>query len=178
MRMYLLQEADTDSYGESRKGPSIKKKKKGSRGMVLPWGFSPKERRFSLVQLFMTPHTVACQAPLSMGFSRQEYWCGLPFSSPGELPNSGIKPGSPALQADCLPSEPPGKPNNTRVGSLSPFQGIFLTQELNQGLFHCRQILYRWTFFFFNLTVACRILVPQPRMELVFPAVESQTLDH
>ena len=54
--------------------------------------------------------TVAHQAPLSMGFSRQEYWSGLPFSSPGDLPNSGIEPRSPALQANSLPSEPPGKP--------------------------------------------------------------------
>ena len=55
----------------------------------------------------MTPWTVAYQAPLSMGFSRQEYWSGLPFPSPGDLPNPGIKPGSPALQADTLTSEPP-----------------------------------------------------------------------
>ena len=47
-----------------------------------------------------------------MGFSRQEYWSGVPFPSPGDLPDSGIKPGSPALQADALPSEPPGKPLN------------------------------------------------------------------
>ena len=46
-----------------------------------------------------------------MGFSRQEYWSGVPFPSPGDLPNPGIKPGSPALQADALPSEPPGKPS-------------------------------------------------------------------
>ena len=50
------------------------------------------------------PWTVACQAPLSMGFSRQEYWIGLPFPSPGELPDPGIKPRSPALQADALPT--------------------------------------------------------------------------
>ena len=56
------------------------------------------------------PWTVAHQAPLSMGFSRQEYWSGLPFPSPGDLPNPGIEPGSPALQADALTSEPPGKP--------------------------------------------------------------------
>ena len=55
------------------------------------------------------PWTVAHQAPLSMGISRQEYWSGLPFPSPGDLPHSGIKPQSPALQADSLPSEPPGK---------------------------------------------------------------------
>ena len=56
-----------------------------------------------------TPWTVACQAPLSMKFSRQEYWSGLPFSSPGDLSDPGIKPRSLALQADALPSEPPGK---------------------------------------------------------------------
>ena len=53
------------------------------------------------------PWTVAYQAPPSMGFSRQECWSGLPFPSPGDLPNPGIEPGSPALQADALPSEPP-----------------------------------------------------------------------
>ena len=52
----------------------------------------------------MIPWTVACQAPLSMEFSRQEYWSGLPFPSPGDLPDPGIEPGSPALQADSLPS--------------------------------------------------------------------------
>ena len=56
------------------------------------------------------PWTVAHQAPLSMEFSRQEYWSGLPFPSPGGLPNPGIKAGSPALQADSLPSEPPSRP--------------------------------------------------------------------
>ena len=64
----------------------------------------------SRVRLFATPWTVAYQAPLSMGFSRQECWSELPFPSPGDLPEPGIKPGSPALQADALPSEPPGKP--------------------------------------------------------------------
>ena len=52
-----------------------------------------------------TPWTVACQAPLSMGFSRQEYWSGLPCPSPGDLPDPGIEPGAPALQADSLPTE-------------------------------------------------------------------------
>ena len=60
--------------------------------------------------LFVTPWTVAHQAPPSMGFSRQEYWSGLPFPSPGDLPNPGIEPTSPALQAYALTSEPPGKP--------------------------------------------------------------------
>ena len=63
------------------------------------------------VQLFATPWTVAHQIPLSLEFSRQEYWSRLPFPSPGDLPDLGIKPGSPALQAEALPSEPPGKAN-------------------------------------------------------------------
>ena len=65
----------------------------------------------SRVQLFATPWTVAQQALPSMEFSRQEYWSGLPFPSPGDLPDPGIEPGSPALGADALPSEPPGNPS-------------------------------------------------------------------
>ena len=68
-----------------------------------------KVKSLSHVRLFATPWTVAYQAPPSMGFSRQEYWSGLPFPSPGDLPDPGIKPRSPALQADTLPSEPSGK---------------------------------------------------------------------
>ena len=67
--------------------------------------------------LFGTPWTVVHQAPLSKGFSRQEYWSGLPFLSPGDLPNSGIEPGSPALQADSLLSELPGNPHLTYMCS-------------------------------------------------------------
>ena len=69
-----------------------------------------KVKSLSHVWLFVTPWTITCQAPLFMGFSRQEYWSGLPFLSPGDLPDTGIKPRSPALQAHALPSEPPGKP--------------------------------------------------------------------
>ena len=76
---------------------------------VVEEEFHLKVKSLSCVQLFVTPWTVANQASLSMGFSRQEYWSGLPFPSPGDLPNPGIKPRSPALQADTLPSEPPGK---------------------------------------------------------------------
>ena len=68
-----------------------------------------KVKSLSRVQLFVTPWTVTHQAPLSMGFCRQEYWSGLPFPSPGDLPNPGIEPRSPALQADALTSEPPGQ---------------------------------------------------------------------
>ena len=60
----------------------------------------------------VTSWTVACQVPLSMAFSRQEYWSGLPFPSPGDLPNPGIEPGSPALQADSSPTELLGKPSH------------------------------------------------------------------
>ena len=81
-----------------------------------------------------------------MGFSRQEYWSGLPFPSPGDLPDSGTEPGSPTLEADALISEPPGKPKNTGVGCHSLFQEIFPTQELNWGLLHCRQILYQLSY--------------------------------
>ena len=66
-----------------------------------------KVKLLSRVRLFATPWTVAHQAPESMEFSSQDYWSGLPFPSPGDLPNPGIKPGSPAWQADALPSEPP-----------------------------------------------------------------------
>ena len=65
-------------------------------------------KSLSCVQLFATPWTVAYQAPPSMGFSRQECWSGLPFPSPGDLSDPGIEPWSPTLQADALPSEPPG----------------------------------------------------------------------
>ena len=79
-------------------------------------------------------------------FSSQEYWRGLPCPSPGYLPNPGIESRSPTLQADSLPSEPPGKPKNTGVGSLFLLQWIFLTQESKRGLLHCRQILYRLSY--------------------------------
>ena len=67
-------------------------------------------KSLSHVRLFATPWAVAYQAPQSMEFSRQQYWSGLPFPSPGDLPSPGIEPESPAVQADALPSEPPGKP--------------------------------------------------------------------
>ena len=66
-------------------------------------------KSLSRVQLFAIPWTVAYQVPPSMGFSRQKYWSELPFPSPGDLPDPGIEAGSPALEADALLSEPPGK---------------------------------------------------------------------
>ena len=68
-----------------------------------------------------------------MEFFRPEYWSGLSFPSPGDLPNPGIEPRSPALQVYSLPAEAAGKPKNSGVGSLSLLQWIFLTQESNWG---------------------------------------------
>ena len=96
----------------------------------------------SHVRLFVTPWTVARQDPLFIGFSRPEYWSGLSFPPPGDLPNPEIKPRPPTLQANSLPSKPSGKSMNTGIGSLFLLQGIFLTQESNTGLLNCRQILY------------------------------------
>ena len=69
-----------------------------------------KVKLLSRVQFFATPWTIAYQAPQSTEFSRQAYWSGLSFPSPGDPTSPGIEPGSPALQADALPSEPPGRP--------------------------------------------------------------------
>ena len=74
-----------------------------------------KVKSFSCVWLFATLWTVAHQAPLSMGFSRQEYWSGLPFPSPEDFPDLGIEPRSPALEADALTSEPLGKPDLSKI---------------------------------------------------------------
>ena len=84
---------------------------------VKSFNWSMKVKSLSRVWL-CDPWTVAQQAPPSMGFSRQEYWSGLPFPSPGDLPDPGIKPRSPTVQADALTSAPPGKPLNTRIESL------------------------------------------------------------
>ena len=75
------------------------------------------------------------------GILQPEHWSGQPSPSPGDLPNPGIEPRSPILQVDSLPAEPPGKPENTGVGSLSLLQGIFSSQGSNPGLPYCRWIL-------------------------------------
>ena len=72
-------------------------------------------KSLSHVRLFVTPWTVTYQAPQSMEFSRQEYWSGLPFPSPGDLPDTGIERGSPTLQADALLSEPPRTPQGIKL---------------------------------------------------------------
>ena len=86
----------------------------GREKVGMSWGVTRqkvkvKVKSLSRVRLFATPWTVAYDAPLSIRFSRQEYWSGLPFPSPQNLPDPGIEPRSPSLRADTLPSEPPGK---------------------------------------------------------------------
>ena len=87
---------------------------------------------------FVPPCTAVCKAPLSVGFSRQEYWSGLPFPSPGDLPDSGIESRSPALEADALTSKPPGKPGVRGVcnflSSVSPQQKFEATDRPVLGL--------------------------------------------
>ena len=107
----------------------------------------------SCVQLFVTPWTIACQAPLSIGFSWQEYWNGLPYPPPGDLPDPGIKPASPGLlhcQVDSLPLSHKG----------SPFMYV------------CMYVR------FWPCLIACRSLVPQPEIEHTFSAVKACGPNH
>ena len=87
-------------------------------------------KSLSRVWLFATLWTAAHQAPPSMGFSRQEYWSGFPFPSPGDLPDPGIKPRSPSLQADTLSSEPPGKLYMTTGKTISLTVWTFVGKKL------------------------------------------------
>ena len=110
-------------------------------------------KSLSHVRLFATPWTIAHQAPPSMGFSRQEYWSGLPFPSPEDLPNPGIEPRSPELQADALTSEPPRKPlifisldkfviSRPVIGLLKKcLSGEFVISSV---LSHCNKNLKQW----------------------------------
>ena len=111
----------------------------GERG---PW--ASKEERDGVVCVLVAQSCPALCNPIDYslpyilcpwGFSRQEYWSGLPCPPPGVLPNPGIKPRSLALQADSLPTEPPGKPRNTGMGSLTLFRGSF--QPRNQTGVSC-----------------------------------------
>ena len=100
----------------------------------------------SCVQLFWDP--MDCSSPDSSvhGISQARILQLLPFPSPGDLPDPGIQPVSPAFQADCLLSEPPRKPKSTGLGNSQLLQGNFPTQESNQGLQHCRQIFYQLSY--------------------------------
>ena len=112
-----------------------------------------REMQFSTMRYYLTPVRMKVKVTQScllfetlwtiqfMEFSRPEQRSEQPFPSPRDLPNPGIKPRAPVLQADSLPFKPQRKPENTGVGRLSLLQQIFPTQELNRGLLHCRQIL-------------------------------------
>ena len=104
-------------------------REKGQENSFTEWVMS-----LSCVRLFVTPWTVAYQAPPSMGFSRQEYWSGLPFPSPGDLPDPGIEPGSPALQADALTSEPQLiKRKSFRTALVGKWLGLCVHNAGNTG---------------------------------------------
>ena len=94
------------------------------------------------VWLFATPWTIACQVPLSMGILQARILEWVAMLSSEDLSNPGIEPRSFTSQADSSPSEPPGRPKNTGMDSLSLQEGNFLTLELNQVILHCRKILY------------------------------------
>ena len=110
-----------------------------------------KVKSLSCVGLFATLWSVAYQVPPSMGFSRQEYWSGVPLPSPGDVPDPGIEPGSPALRAGALPSEPPG---NVRILLL------YLLTCLWKSFVHLSFFLLIHLFYILLLLLARRIFVP------------------
>ena len=101
-----------------------------------------KWKKMKVTQLCLT----RCNPIQSMAFSRLGYWNQYSFLSPGDLPNPGIKPKSPTMQADSLPADSSGKLKNTGVGSVSLPHQIFPTQESNWGILHCRWILYQLSY--------------------------------
>ena len=82
----------------------------------------------------MIPYAIACQAPLSVGFPRKEYWSGLPFPSPSDFLNPGVESGSPVFQVDSLPAEPPGKPNSSIIDSYR------VLSQWNSGALRCQSV--------------------------------------
>ena len=136
----------------------------------IPGDLSQSEvKSLSRVQLFATPWTIAYQAPPSMGFSRQEYRSGLPFPSPGDLPNPGIEPGSPAFQVDALTAEPPREApmafpiQGSNLNVLSPVlaDGFFITSttceapNLSLPSYKHRTFLHLFIYFLFCSSEFC-----------------------
>ena len=113
-------------------------------------------KSLSGVRLFATPWTVAYQASPSMGFSRQDYWSGLPFPSPGDLPNQGIEPGSPALEAGTLTSEPPGKWTKFIVNMCWMQSNAFSVTIKMTIRVLCALVLSHVQFFVMRQTVDCQ----------------------
>ena len=112
----------------------------------------------SRIQLFMIPWTVACQAPLSMEFSKQEYWSAQPFPSPGDIPNQEIKSRSPALQADSLPYEPSGKP--TKDCSVVALQSLSCVRLFMTPWTVATRLLCPWDSPGRNIEAGCCFLLP------------------
>ena len=125
----------------------------------------------SRVQLFETPWTRACQAPLSMGFPQQEYWSGLPFHSPGDLSDLGIKPMSPALEGGFFTAEPPGKPQ------LLLGRKYFLFHNL-QGAISTHKVRKSYFFFFLHHESSAGLQNVKPSMcsLQLFPRVRQKLL--
>ena len=135
----------------------------------------------------MTSWTAAYQAPLSMGFSRQEFWSGLPCPPPGDLPDPGIEPASPALQADSLLSEPSGKPDGGHI-----LVGILCVTFFKDYIYILKNIFYLFIWLLRVLVAACRLfscsmqtlscsmwdLVPRPRIKPRPPALGAWSLSH
>ena len=119
---------------------------------VTPWSVYRKWK-WSPVRLFATPWTVAYQVPPSMGFCRQECWSGLPYPSPGDLPDPGIEPWSPALLADALPSEPPGKPKlfNKVLFNLDLWWVLTMRFRLYFSGWNVIQVIYKISFLGYHI---------------------------
>ena len=144
-----------------------------------------KVKSLSRVQLFMTPWTVVHQAPPSMGFSRQEYWSGLPFISPGDLPDPGMGPRSPALQADALTSEPPGLPLGSTKSEIvrnTPPIGAWRDTFIEKSGSKVRKLLigyiYTCTHIFWLCHEAFEALVPWPGIKPKPCTVKVWSLNH
>ena len=162
---------------------SLKWSWEGQKGVLSCTYFVTVFQSLNHAQLFATPRTVAHQAPLSMGFPRQEYWSDLPFPSPGDLPDPRIKLGSPALQADSLWSEPLGKPHANTPWCLyrsqpeeileyfaSPAEGdttFLLPSKRKKDFLPAWQQLNQWELILIRLScwAVCEILVGWPGME-------------
>ena len=124
-----------------------------------------KVKLLSRVRFFATPWTVAYQAPLSMGFSRQEYWSGVPLPSPGDLTDPGIEPQSPAFQADALTSEPSRKLRKRKLawGQESQTATVYSSHEFREDF---SRITLLWPHFFLLPTGIWLELTPVSRMDL------------
>ena len=125
---------------------------------------------------FATPWTIALQAPLSMGFPRQKYWNGLPFPSPGDLPDPGIKPRSLAMQVDSLLSEPLGKPRNLPLDPSSILHSLGLLLDLSLLTVSYRQSSTPWKACSFHKYVSRTYYEPRSVVDTGDPSEDKTVL--